>query len=334
MVRFIAAASIALLVAVASGHAQTPAQFYAGKTVYLDIGETVGGDYDAWGRLVGRHIKDHIPGNPTVVTQNVVGAAGFTLANEMYNTLPKDGTVFGVFNRGMPFEPLLGSPGAQYDPLKMNWLGSPELDIIACAARKDAKVQTMQDLFSKELIIGGTSPGAESVTVPQLLANLLGMKIKLVKGFAGTAEVYLGVERGEVEGICPSYASLTRQGIFRNGIVQILFQVAPAPDPRIKDVPMASTLAKNDADRAAVDFFFARLGLGRPFVAPPGVPADRVASLRQAFIDTMTDPQYLDDAAKVRLTPSPVTWQHVTETIIAAYTTPKEAIQRVATVLK
>jgi tripartite-type tricarboxylate transporter receptor subunit TctC len=334
MGRLVAAASVAGLLCAAPGYAQTPAEFYKGKTVYLDIGESVGGDYDTWGRVVARHIKDHIPGTPNVVPQNIVGAAGLTLANEMYNTLPKDGTVFGVFNRGMPFEPVLGTAGAQYDPRKMNWLGSPELDIIACFARKDAAVQKMEDLFSKELVVGGTGPGAESVTVPNLLVNLMGMKIKVVKGFAGSAEVYLGVDRGEVEGGCNSFVSVSRQSIFRTGVVQVLLQVAPAPDPRLKDVPLATKFVKNEADRAAIDFFLARFAIGRPFVAPPGVPADRVAALRQAFADTMTDAQFLEDATKARLNPSPVTWQHITEAINAAYETPKSAIERLSAALR
>jgi tripartite-type tricarboxylate transporter receptor subunit TctC len=327
-----AAAAFSMLSLAAS--AQTPAEFYKGKTIYLMIGQTAGGDYDAWGRLVARHIRDHIPGTPTVVAQNIVGAGGLTLANEMYNVLPKDGTVFGLYNRGMPFEPMMGNSAAHFDPLKMNWLGSPESDVAVCTARNDAKVKKMEDLRTTELIVGGTSPGADTVAQPQFFANLLGLKLKLVKGFPGSNEVVLALERGEVEGICNSYASITRTPFFRNGNAHILFQSSLAPDPRIKDVPMVRDLAKSDADRQAMDVFLARLAIGRPFVAPPGLPADRLAALRKAFEDTMQDPQYIEDAGKMKLNPSPMPWQDIQKALEIAYKMPKSAVERVAEALK
>jgi tripartite-type tricarboxylate transporter receptor subunit TctC len=327
-------ATAAFLITAFSASAEIPADFYKGKTVRLMIGQSAGGDYDAWGRLVARHIKDHIPGNPNVVAENVVGAAGMTLANEMFHTLPKDGTVFGLYNRGMPFEPMMGNPAAQFEPLKMNWIGSPETDVAVCTARTDAAVQKTEDLYSKELIVGGTSPGADTVAQPQFLANLLGLKLKLVKGFAGSNEVFLAVERGEVEGVCNSYASITRQSIYRDGKVRLLFQIALTPDPRIKDVPMARDLAKTEADREAMDIFLARLGIGRPFVAPPGVPADRLAALRHAFEDTMADPQYLEDAKTMHLNPSPMGWQEIAKVLDTAYKMPKASIARVVEALK
>ena len=310
--------------------AQTPAEFYKGKTIYLMIGQSAGGDYDAWGRLVARHIKDHIPGKPDVVAQNVVGAAGMTLANEMANTAPKDGTVFGLYNRGIPFEPLLGNSAARFDPLKMNWLGSPESDVAVCSAWKDAPVQKMEDLRTKQLIMGGTSSGADTAALPRFLKNVLGLKFKLVKGFAGSNEVFLALERGEVEGVCNSYASITRTSIYREGKVKILFQISLSPDPRIKDVPMVRDLAKTEADRQALDVFLTRLAIGRPFVAPPGLPPDRLAALRQAFDDTMKDPQFLEDAHTLRLQPSPMAGQEIETVIKTAYSMPKSAVERAA----
>lgn len=330
----IAVALAMALFPAASAQAQTPDEFYKGKTVRLMIGQSAGGDYDAWGRLVARHIQDHIPGKPIVVAENVVGAGGLTLANEMYNTLPKDGTVFGLYNRGMPFEPQMGNPAAQFDPLKMNWLGSPELDVAVCSARTDAPVQKMADLLSKELIVGGTSPGADTVALPQFLTNLLGLKLKLVKGFAGSNEVILALERGEVEGICNSYASITRTSLYREGKVHLLFQLALAPDSRIKDVPMVRDLAQSGANRQAMDVFLSRLAIGRPFVAPPGVPADRLAALRKAFEDTMVDTQYLEDAGRMKLNPSPLDWKTIAGVLDAAYKMPKSAVDRVAEALK
>ena len=311
------------------GHAQTPEQFYKGKTVYLYIGEAEGGDYDTWGRLVAKHIKDHLPGNPNVVPQNVPGAGGLLALNQIANTVPKDGTVFGDVNRGMPFEPLLGDKAAQFDPRKLTWLGSPELDVIVCTARKDAPVQTMQDLFSKELIIGATGTGADTLTYPEFLQGLLGMKFKIVKGFPGSSPIVVATERGEVQGLCNSYTSVSRQAYYTAGNLTLLFQGSEKPDPRIPNVPVVMSLAKTDADRQALKLFLARAQLGRPFVAPPGIPADRAAALRTAFDATMKDPGFIDDAKKARLNLGPTTGQQLAQVVEDAYKTPPEVIERV-----
>jgi tripartite-type tricarboxylate transporter receptor subunit TctC len=216
----------------------------------------------------------------------------------------------------------------------MNWLGSPETDIAVCTVRNDAPVQKMEELRTKELIVGGTSPGADTVALPQFLSNLLGLKFKLVKGFPGSNEVVLALERGEVEGICNSFASITRTPVYRDGKAHLLFQIASAPDPRIKDVPMVRSLAKNDADRQVMDIFLSRLGVGRPFVAPPGLPPERLAVLRKAFEETMSDPQYIEDAGKMKLNPSPMGWQEIAHALDVAYKMPKAAVDRMVEAMK
>jgi tripartite-type tricarboxylate transporter receptor subunit TctC len=328
----VAVAALAALGTAALGaapaFAQSSADFYKGKTVYLYIGEAAGGDYDTWGRVVAEHIKDHIPGNPTIVPQNVEGAGGMTAINRIANVAPKDGTVFGDINRGLPFEPLLGGVGALFDPRKLSWIGSPELDVIVCTARKDAEVQTMQDLLTKELIVGATGTGADTLTYPQFLQGLLGLKFKIVKGFPGSGPIVLATERGEVQGLCNSYSSVTRQSIFREGKLNILFQGSEKPDPRIANVPTPFALAKTDADRQALKLFLARAAVGRPFVAPGAVPADRVAVLRKAFDDTMKDPAFIADTKKAKLNVSPVTGQQIADVIEDVYKTPQPVIDR------
>jgi tripartite-type tricarboxylate transporter receptor subunit TctC len=326
--RFVIAASATCLLGPLPVFAESPADFYRNKTVYLMIGEGAGGDYDSWGRAVARHIKDHIPGNPTVVPQNAVGAGGMVLANQMYNTLPKDGTVFGIFNRGLPFAPLLGDPGAQFDAAKMSWIGSPETDTVVCTARKDAPVQTMQELFDKELIVGASGPGSDTLNFPLFLTNLLGMKMRIIKGFSGTTEINLAVERNEVQGVCNSYVSASRQALFRSGIVHILFQGAVTPDPRIPDVPTAFALAKTDSDRDVMRLYLSRLEVGRPFVAPPGLPADRLAALRRAFDETMTDPGLIADAKTEKLNLNPRTGQELADIVKSVYGTPQQVVDR------
>jgi tripartite-type tricarboxylate transporter receptor subunit TctC len=323
---FVIAASASFFLASAPVRAESNEDFYRNKTVFVMIGEGVGGDYDSWGRVLSRHLKDHLPGNPTIVAQNVVGAGGMVLANEMYNTLPRDGSIIGIFNRGLPFAPLLGDPGAQFDAAKMSWIGSPENDIIVCTARKDADVQTMTDLFDKELIVGASGPGSDTLNFPMFLTNLLGMKMRIIKGFSGTTEVNLAIERGEVQGVCNSYVSASRQSLFTSGVTHFLFQGAIEPDPRIPNVPTVMGLAKTDTQRAVMQLYLARLEVGRPFMAPPDLPPARLAALRRAFDDAMKDPGLAVDAKKEKLNLNPSTGQQLADVVRSVYATPKEVV--------
>ena len=197
-IRRLAAAVVGALTAAASPTlAQSPStSFYAGKTVTLLIGFGSGGGNDIWARMVARHMGKHLPGNPNIVPQNLPGAGGLLVANQLYNVSPKDGSVIALINRGIPMEPLLGGAGTQFDPLKFNWLGSPDRDTAICVSRKDSGVATMQDLFQKELVMGATGSGADSAVYPEFMHLLLGMKFKVVKGYKGSNEVRLAMERG------------------------------------------------------------------------------------------------------------------------------------------
>lgn len=312
----------------ASAAAQTPVEYFKGRTVSLLVGFGPGGGNDAWARTIARHIGRHWPGNPSIIVQNQPGAGGLTLMNQLGAIAPKDGTVIGLVNRGIPLEPLLGGQGIQFDPRTMSWIGSPDRDITVCAARKDAAVQRMQDLFDKELVVGATGSGADTAIYPEFLAALLGMKFKTVKGYKGSNDVILAMERGEVQGICVANDSLARQPIAREGRVNILFQAAMKPDPRLKDVPVGLGLARNQEDRQALQLFFARVALGRPFVAPPGIPADRLAAVRKAFADTLADTAFVADAAKQRLTVDAISGEDLHRLIEDAYRTPPAIVQR------
>src|SRR5262245_50427191 len=281
--------------------AQTPADFFRGKTISLLIGFGPGGEDDLWARTVSRHMTTHLPGNPNVVPVHMPGSGGLLVANRLYNTAAKDGTVIGMVNRGIPFEPLLGGQGTQFDALKINYIGSPGRDTTVCAARRDAAVQSMPDLYGKELTVGGTGSGADTAIYPEFLSALLGMRFKLVKGYQGSHEIQLAMERGEVQGICLNYDSLSRGNIARSGGINVLLQAALKRDPRIKDVPMVIEAAHSADERKALELFFARAAMGRPFVAPPGVPADRLAALRTAFDKAIADPAFLEDARKQNL---------------------------------
>jgi tripartite-type tricarboxylate transporter receptor subunit TctC len=248
--------------------------------------------------------------------------------NQLYNLSPRDGTVIGLINRGLPFEPLLGGEGVQFDPLQMNWIGSPDRDTTVCIASKDAPVKTMRDLFGKELLVGASGSGADTAAYPEFLSQLLGMKFRTIKGYQGTRDISLAMERGEVEGLCAAYDSLLRETLVREGRVNILFQAAPSPDPRLQKIPVATDLARSAEDRQALALFFARAELGRPLVLPPRVPADRVALLREAFHQTVDDPAFRADASREELNLNYIGGDQLQATIAAAYRAPDGVVQR------
>jgi tripartite-type tricarboxylate transporter receptor subunit TctC len=321
-------AALLLLDVAGAAVAQTPAEFFKGRNVNLLIGFGVGGDDDLWGRVIAKHMGDHLPGYPTVVPQNVPGAGGLLVANRLYSVAPRDGTVIGMINRGIPFEPLLGGQGANFDVLKMNWIGSPNRDTTVCAARKDAAVQSMRDLFILELKIGATGSGADTATYPEFLSAVVGMKFKVVRGYQGSHEIQLAMERNEVQGICLAYDSLARGTLFRTNGLNVLLQAALDPDPRLDNVPSGIDFVHSDEERQALELFFARAAIGRPLVAPPQIPADRVAALRRAFDETLIDRAFLADAEAQKLRVDPTTGQKLQEIVAKAYRTPPAIVKR------
>jgi tripartite-type tricarboxylate transporter receptor subunit TctC len=308
------------------GLAQTGDDFYKGKQLSVMIGYGVGGSDDLWARLIARHIGDYIAGHPTVIAVNAPGAGSLLLANQITNTQPKDGTVIGLINRGLPFEPLLGGISVRFDPLKLSFVGSPDRDTAVCAANKDAPVKTVQDLYAQELIVGATGSGADTEVYPGFFKNLLGMKFKIISGYPGSREINLAIERGEVQGICVSYDTIARENIFKNGTVHLLFQAALKPDPRLDGAPFAADLAKNEQERQALALFLARTNVGRPFIAPPGVPADRLKILRTAFEETMKDPGLIQEAESAGLHPLYISPDDLQKFVADAYKMSPEVV--------
>ena len=311
-----------------SAAASSPEAFYSGKTINLLIGFAPGGDNDSWARTIARYWASHIPGRPRLVPQNAPGAGSLRLMNQLYNTYPKDGLYIGLISRGIPFEPLLGGDGTQFDASRMNWIGSPDRDTNICVARKDSAVKTMRDLFTKELLVGATGSGADTAIYPEFLSSLLGMKFKLVNGYQGTNEISLALERKEVEGVCVAHDSIMRDTIGRSGQLNILFQATLVADARLPNVPLATDLARSENDRQALELFFARVAIGRPFAVPPGVPADRVEALRKSFDDTMKDPAFLADTRRQGFNVDAIQGREIAERIAAAYRTPKDVVAR------
>jgi tripartite-type tricarboxylate transporter receptor subunit TctC len=308
----------------------------AGKNVQMLIGFGPGGGYDLWGRVVARHIGKHLPGNPAVVPQNMPGAGSFVAANNIYNLAPKDGSVMGIIARDAALGPITGAAGARFDPTKITWLGTPTTETNVCISTSTAKVQTLKDLYARELIVGDTGVGTGTHSYPKALNALLGLKFKIIAGFPSSSDVFLAMERGEVDGICESLDSVSgkRPDWIPNKKVTILFQGGAVPNPQLKGVPFVADLARSADDRLAIEFLYAGQGIGRPFVAPPDMPPDRIKMVRDAFRDTMKDPEFVEDAKRNMLDVEPEDGEHLAALIQKVYATPRPIVDKIGDLIK
>jgi len=336
LARGIAAALLAVVPASLAA-AQDAAAFYAGKNLELYIGYSVGGGYDLYARTIARHIGKHIPGNPTVVVKNMEGAGSLRLANWLYNVAPKDGTVFGTIGRGTPFDPLFGHKGASFDATKFTWIGSANHEVSVCVAWHTSGVVKFEDLLTKELTVGGTGSAADTDQFPKIVNGVLGTKMRVITGYPGGNDVGLAMERGEVKGRCGwSWSSVksTHPAWLAEKKINVLVQLALAKHPDLPDVPLITDLAKTDEQRQVLKLIFARQVMGRPYLAPPALPKDRVDTLRKAFMDTMRDPEFLADAEKSQLEINPVSGDEIEKLVKEVYATPPEVVQKAAQFLK
>ena len=316
--------------------AQSAAEPFAGKNVTLIIGFGPGGGYDLWGRTVARHIGKHLPGNPTVVPQNMPGAGSYVAASHIYGAAPKDGTVFAIIARDAALGPLSNAPGARFDATKMSWLGSPTREHNACIANATAKVKTANELRNQELILGDTGPGTGTRSYPKVLNDLLGYKFKLVSGFRSSADVFLAMERGEVDGICESLDSIKQRkpDWIPNKTVNVLLQAGASRRPSSRACRTCSTLARNDEESRTLEYLYAGQDIGRPFVAPPDLPPERLKMLRDAFDATMKDPEFVAEVKRNKFDLEPEDGEHLAALIDKIYATPKAIIERVSNLIK
>jgi len=308
----------------------------AGKSVQMIIGFGPGGGYDLWGRTVARHIGRHLPGNPAVIAQNMPGAGSYTAASYIFNIAPKDGTVLGIIARDAALGPLSGATGARFDATKLSWIGTPTKETNVCIAYHTAQVQSVADLFERQLIVGDTGPGTGTRSYPKALNELIGTKFKLVGGFPASSDVFLAMERGEVEGICESLDSIRirRPDWIPTKKVSILFQGGAEPNPELAGVPFVLELARAAEQRQAIEFLYAGQGIGRPFVAPPDLSPDRLKMLRDAFNATMRDANFVVEAKNSKLDLEPEDGEHLAALIKKIYATPKPIVDRVTSLIK
>jgi tripartite-type tricarboxylate transporter receptor subunit TctC len=335
--RWIAAVA-ALCFAGSSASAQPVADFYRGKTVTIVVSTSSGGGYDALARALARHLGRLIPGNPTVVVRNMPGAGGITAVNWLYNTAEKDGTVVGLVQNGTPLEPLFGTKAARYDATKFNWLGTPSYEVSMVLVWNSVPVNTVDDLRNHETTMGASGANSTPAFYTRLLNATLGTRMKLINGYPGQNDAFLAMERGELDGY-PSvfYSALTstRPTWLPEKKVKLLVQVGLDKEPNLPDVPSALDLARNADDRALIEVGAAPLGTGRPFLMPPGVPAERVAAMRKAMADTFRDPVFLEEAKKRQLdVASPRAGQELQALVERIYTkTPPEVITRLRKIM-
>jgi tripartite-type tricarboxylate transporter receptor subunit TctC len=330
-------AALALAIAVTSAQAQTVAEFYNGRTIEIGISSTVGGGYDAHARMLARHMGRYIPGNPTIVPKNIEGAGGLRLANLLYNTAPRDGTSVGTIYRATAFEPLFGNKAAQFDATRFTWIGSASSEVSLCVSWNTSGVATFDDMRAKELVVAHSGAGADAYQFSRIINGVLGTRMRLVGGYRGGNEMLLAMERGEVGGRCGwSWSSVqaTRREWIERKQVNLLMQLALGKHPELANVPLVVDLAKTEEQRNILRLVFARQQVAYPFLAPPGVPADRVEALRAAFMKAMADPELLAEAAKARLEILPVSGGDVQRLVAELYATPAPIVEKAAEMLK
>jgi tripartite-type tricarboxylate transporter receptor subunit TctC len=312
--------------------AQSPADFYKGKTLEFYIGYSVGGGYDNYARVLARHFGNHMPGNPAVLPQNMPGAGSLRSANWLYNAAPKDGSVIGMFSRGMAMEPLIGTSQTQFDAQKFSWLGSGTNEVSTCVTWHESAVKTWADALKTPFTVGGEGSGSDPDIFATVVRNVFGVKLRLVSGYPGSAEVALAIERREVDGRCGwSYSSLRlqRPDWIAKRQVNILVQLALSKTPELPDVPLITDFAATDRKRQILRLVFSRQAMARPFTAPPGIPAERKAALRKAFADTMADPAFLDEAKQRGLEVNPVSGEEIDALIGDLYRSPPDVVAEV-----
>jgi tripartite-type tricarboxylate transporter receptor subunit TctC len=317
--------------------AQDVASFYSGKTIQLMVGIAVGSGYDVNARLLARHLANHIPGKPTIVVQNQPGAGSATMTSQLYTAGPFDGTVIGAAFAGMPTLPLLqpGS-GIRFDPVKLLWLGNTNRETHVTYVWHTSPVQSLDEVKTKELIMGAQAPGSSQVDFPLVAKALFGLKFKVIGGYQSTAKINLALESGEVQGTIAAWTTLKTLSSqwLADKKIKVIAQWALRPNPELPGVPNALDLAKTPADQAALRLVMARLDIGRPFFVPPGVPAERVAALRKAFDDTMKDPAYREEAKKLKIDVDPLTGAELAALVEQVSKTPADTVARVRAALE
>jgi tripartite-type tricarboxylate transporter receptor subunit TctC len=329
--RIVGATAMAVAFLVCSvARADEPADFYQGKTITLYLGYPPSGAYDLYARAIARHMSRHMAGHPQVVVRHKPGAASLNLVNELYNVLPRDGSVIGMFARSIALNRLLGRDGASYDPVALNWIGSANNEVSICGVWHGVGVRSTADFLARPLVFAANAPGAESDVYPNVLNSLIGTRFKVVSGYPGVNDLTLALERGEADARCGwSFGALkaAKPDWIRDKKIYIAVQFAAAKHPELPDVPLVSDLAGSAQARAALELILTQQVMGRPLAAPPQVPPTRVAALRQAFERTLRDPEFLAEADRLALEIDLVTGKTLQTMVERMFGAPREVVE-------
>ncbi len=308
------------------------AQVYKGKQIRMVIASGAGGGYDAYARILQRYLEKHIPGNPTIVNQNMPGASGMLAMNWAFNAAPKDGSVILATYNALLAEPLYGNPSVQYDPVKFELIGSFSKQQNICVTWNTSPIKNIMQAKEREVIVSATGATGNSATMPKILNTVLGTKFKTVIGY-GTTESRLAVEKGEVEGICGlSWSTLkaSNPDWVQNKRINILVQTGAKPQPDLPNVPVLLDLVSDPENRAIIKLLGFPEDMGRPFVMPPGTPKDMVAAVRRGFDAALKDPQLREEAEKQMLEIDPVGGEEMEQILREAYGQPKDLVKKAA----
>jgi tripartite-type tricarboxylate transporter receptor subunit TctC len=308
-------------------------RFYTGRKLSVVIGHEAGTGFDLYGRALARHLGRFIPGNPTLVPENMPGAAGFSSANWLFNAAAKDGSVIAIFAHTAPFEPLIGKGAGRFDASKFAWIGNLDTVVGVCGVWEHAGIAGFDELFTKEVLVGAGGAGSAGPLsqFPTALRRLLGVKIKVIQGYRGSAEIRLALARGELHGICGLPLSTLKtewRDDFAAGRFKILLQLGRERSTELPGIPHVYDYSRTAEDRQVFDLIFGLQTMGRPFAAPPGVPAERIAALRAAFMAMANDPAFRAEAAKLQIDVSPTSGEAVQEFVTRMYGSPKPVIER------
>ncbi len=327
-------ALVLLAIAPATAQAQEDvAEFYKGKTVRLLVGIGVGSGYDVNARVLARHMSKHIPGNPNIIVQNQPGAGSLTMTNQMYAAGPFDGTVFGASFNGLPTAPLLQPNGVRFESAKINWLGSTNRETQTMYVWHTAPMQNLDDLKTKEMIVGAQAPGSTQYDYPMLGKALFDLKFKPVTGYKSTSDINLAMERGEVHGTLANWSTVKTLNLkqYEDKQIRMLVVWGGREHPELKGIPLITSLAKTPEHKQALQLALARLEFGRPFFMPPNVPPARVAAMRRAFDATLKDPEFLAEADKLKLEIDPMSGDELAKMLEDIAKTPADVVARVRT---
>ena len=310
---------------------------FSGQKITLAIATPSGGGYDLYGRLVARYLGNHLPGNPTLVPQNMPGAGSLIAANWLANVAPKDGTAIAIIPSATLFENLLGNTSARFDARRLNWLISLNDYTAIAMVWHETPFASAADMLTRELLVGSNAPASDTTVWPQLLNALIGTKVKMVRGYPGTTGIALAMERGEVQGmIGDDWASVkaNKADWLREKKVRILMQMTASRHEDLPGVPVVGEFATDEDKRGVLELFVLRQKYGRPFLAPPGTPAPIVAAYREAFGKVVNDPDFLREAARAQLIIKVGTGEEVTALVNKIHDSPKPVIERASTLVK